>query len=109
MSRTDPSGAPSASHPRHDLDPLLLHGVRFSVLAMAVSVDEVAFAYVCDELQVSKSMLSKQLTALEAAGYVRVTKVADGRRARTWIHGTSQGRVAFDRHRAALAAIAGGE
>jgi len=93
-------------HPRHDLDTLLLHGVRFSILAVAVSAEKVAFAYVRDALQVSDSVLSKQLTALAEAGYVRIDKVAEGRHARTWLHATEQGRAAFRRHRAALVAIA---
>lgn len=95
-----------APHPRHDLDPLLLHGVRFSVLAITVSAEKVAFAYVRDALQVSDSVLSKQLTALEDAGYVEVTKAAEGRRARTWVNATAEGRKAFGRHRDALLAIA---
>lgn len=115
MSPTGPSAssppAPGTSaeqqpHPRHDLDTLLLHGVRFSVLAVAVSAEKVGFAYVRDALQVSDSVLSKQLTALDEAGYVRIDKVAEGRRARTWLHATEQGRAAFHRHRAALVAIA---
>ncbi len=100
--------APGAAHPRHDLDPLLLHGVRFSVLAAVVAADAVAFAYLREELQVSDSVLSKQLTALQEAGHVRVDKLAEGRRARTWVRATAAGRTAFDRHRAALLAIAGG-
>ena len=101
------SGSAEAQpHPRHDLDTLLLHGVRFSVLAVAVPADKVDFAYVRDALQVSDSVLSKQLTALDEAGYVRIDKVAEGRRARTWLHATEAGRTAFHRHRAALAAIA---
>ena len=105
---TGTAAGPAAAHPRHDLDPLLLHGVRFSLLAVTVSAGKVAFAYVRDTLQVSDSVLSKQLTALEDAGYVRVGKVAEGRRARTWLLVTEQGRVAFARHRAALQAIADG-
>jgi len=104
-----PAGAGPAQqqpHPRHDLDTLLLHGVRFSVLAVTVSAEKVAFAYVRDALQVSDSVLSKQLTALDEAGYVRIDKVAEGRRARTWLHATDAGRTAFDRHHAALIAIA---
>ena len=93
-------------HPRHDLDTLLLHGVRFSVLAVVVSAEKVAFAYVRDALQVSDSVLSKQLTALDEAGYVRIDKVAEGRRARTWLYATDEGRTAFRRHHAALVAIA---
>lgn len=93
-------------HPRHDLDTLLLHGVRFSVLAVAVSAEKLAFAYVRDALQVSDSVLSKQLSALDEAGYVRIDKVAEGRHARTWLHATDEGRTAFRRHHAALVAIA---
>jgi len=95
-------------HPRHDLDPLLLHGVRFSVLAVVLSAEKVAFSYLRDALQVSDSVLSKQLTALEEAGMVEVGKVAEGRRARTWVSATDTGRSAFARHRAALEAIAAG-
>lgn len=100
--------APDGPHPRHELEPLLLHGVRFSLLAVVVSVHRVAFGYLRDRLEVSDSVLSKQLTALEAEGWVRVTKEADGRRARTWVEVTDDGRAAFARHRAALVAIADG-
>lgn len=97
------------AHPRHDLDPVLLHGVRFSVLAIAVAAEKVAFSYLRDALQVSDSVLSKQLTVLEEAGHIRVSKVAEGRRARTWVSPTASGRAAFARHRAALEAIAAGQ
>lgn len=96
-------------HPRHDLDPVLLHGVRFSVLAIAVTADKVAFSYVRDALQVSDSVLSKQLTALEDAGHVRISKLAEGRRAKTWVSATPEGRATFARHHAALEAIASGQ
>ncbi|WP_336920872.1 winged helix-turn-helix domain-containing protein [Aquipuribacter sp. SD81] len=100
------TAGPSGGHPRHDLDPLLLHGVRFSVLAVVVSADKVAFAHVRDTVEVSDSVLSRQLTALEEAGYLEVSKVAEGRRARTWLAPTAQGRTAFAQHRRALERIA---
>lgn len=104
-----PADAPGGrAHPRHDLDPLLLHGVRFSLLAVVLTAGKVAFAYLREELQVSDSVLSKQLTALEEVGYVEVHKVSEGRRARTWVGATAAGRQAFARHRDALQAIAGG-
>ena len=106
MTGQAPQAETSAPHPRHDLDPLLLHGVRFSVLALTLPADKVAFAYLRDTLQVSDSVLSKQLTALEDVGYVEVGKAAEGRRARTWVNATAHGRRAFDRHRDALQAIA---
>jgi DNA-binding MarR family transcriptional regulator len=106
--RADQPVGQANGHPRHDLEPLLLHGVRFSVLAIAVAADKVAFAYVRDALGVTDPVLSKQLTALEAAGMVVVGKVAEGRRARTWVRATDEGLAAFSRHRAALQAIADG-
>ena len=49
---------------------------------------------------------SKQLAALEAAGYVVVSKERAGRRPRTWARITPEGRATLTGHLAALRAIA---
>lgn len=46
------------------------------------------------------------MAALEKAGYVRVTKGRVGRRARTWLALTGNGKQAFARHLAVLNQIA---
>ncbi len=94
------------SHPRHELDPVLLHGVRFSVAAVLSGADTLSFAYVRDLVEVPDSVLSKQLTVLEGAGYVLITKRAQGRRTKTWVALTGDGRRAYRRHRQALVAVA---
>ena len=61
-------------HPRHDLDELLVHPVRLSIVAALTGVERAEFALVRDSVEVTASMLSKQITLLEAADYVEVIK-----------------------------------
>jgi DNA-binding MarR family transcriptional regulator len=92
-------------HPRHGLDDLLAHAVRLSVVAALSGAERAEFGFVRDTVEVSDSVLSKQVAALEAAGYVDVEKGKVGRRPRTWLKLTPAGEAAFARHVAALRAI----
>ncbi|MDQ6919103.1 MAG: transcriptional regulator [Candidatus Dormibacteraeota bacterium] len=94
-------------HPRYELEDLFGHPVRFSVIALLAAADRAEFAFVRDEVEISDSMLSKQVSALELAGYVKVHKGFIGKRARTWLSLTAEGRRRFERHLAALRSIAG--
>jgi DNA-binding MarR family transcriptional regulator len=94
------------NHPRHDLDDLLGHPVRFSVVAMLAAAERAEFAFVRDNVEVSDSVLSKQMSALEQAGYVKVSKGFVGKRPRTWLSLTGSGRRRFTRHLNALREIA---
>lgn len=97
-----------STHARHRLDEVIHAPVRFSIVAALAKVDEAEFAAIRDAVEVSDSVLSKQSTQLEAAGYVRIKKGYVGKRPRTWLSLTPQGRQAFEDHRAALRAIAEG-
>lgn len=94
------------SHPRYELDDLLGHPIRFSILALLAAAEKAEFRFVRDELEVSDSTLSKQVSSLEEAGYVKVHKGFIGKRARTWLSVTSKGRTTFERHLSALRSIA---
>ena len=65
------------------------------------------FATVRDHLQVSDSVLSRQASGLEEAGIVRIKKGYVGKRPRTWLGLTPEGRAQWEAHLAALRAIAG--
>lgn len=97
------------SHPRHALDDLLGHPVRFSIAAILAAASKVEFSFVRDHLEVNDSTLSKQVSRLEQAGYVKVDKGFVGKRGRTWLSMTREGRRAFERHLAALREIAQGD
>jgi DNA-binding MarR family transcriptional regulator len=103
---TDSVNAPDVPHPRHLLDALMNSPVRLSIVACVAASDRVEFAFVRDTVQVSDSVLSKQVSALEAAGYVEVSKGYVGKRPRTWLVLSTDGRRAFNQHIAALSAIA---
>jgi DNA-binding transcriptional ArsR family regulator len=57
-------------HPRHRIDPLLSAPVRLSIMAALAEVDAIEFGLLRDAVEVSDSVLSKQLSALQAAGYL---------------------------------------
>lgn len=95
-------------HARFRLDEVIHSPVRFSVVAALAKVDEADFAAVRDAVQVSDSVLSKQIAHLERAGYVHVRKGHVGKRPRTWLRLSPDGTDAFARHLAALRAIADG-
>ena len=97
----------SESHPRHRLSDLLNSPVRFSLIATLAGADSAEFSFVRDSIEVSDSVLSKQVSTLESAGYVRVKKGYVGKRPRTWLSLTAVGRAAFDKHLEALRDIAG--
>jgi DNA-binding MarR family transcriptional regulator len=95
------------SHPRHELDDLFGHPVRFSIIALLAAAERAEFGFVRDELEINDSNLSKQVSALEQAGYLKVEKFFVAKRGRTWLLLTKEGRRRFDRHLAALRSIAG--
>lgn len=98
----------ATGHPRHRLDDLLTHAVRLSIAAALAGVDRAEFSLVRDSVEITDSVLSKQVAALEEAGYVDVEKGRVGRRPRTWLRLTDAGRATLAQHVAALQDIAGG-
>ncbi|HEX3607133.1 MAG TPA: transcriptional regulator [Candidatus Dormibacteraeota bacterium] len=81
--------------------------MRLSIMATLAAADRAEFGFVRDTVEVSDSVLSKQVATLEAAGYIEVCNGYVGKRPRTWLSITAAGRRAFEDHVAALVAIAG--
>ena len=97
--------ATAGQHPRHGLDELIHAPVRFSIMATLSGADRAEFSFVRDTVEISDSALSKQVSALEAAGYVQVKKGYVGKRPRTWLSLSATGRHAYEGHIAALLEI----
>jgi DNA-binding MarR family transcriptional regulator len=95
------------THPRHRLDPVVHFPIRLAIMACLVDVDEAEFGFVAQTVEINAPTCSKQVTVLEAAGYLTVRKGQVGRRPRTWLGLTPAGRRALRDHLAALQAIAG--
>lgn len=92
-------------HPRHGVDDTLTAPLRLSIVAALSRLDNAEFGAIRDSLEVSDSVLSKQASILEAAGYLAMHKGYVGKRPRTWLSVTPQGRAALASHLDALRAI----
>jgi DNA-binding MarR family transcriptional regulator len=88
-------------------DELIHPSTRLSVVALLAAADWVDFAFIRDELELSDSALSKQLSTLEDAGYVSIERPVSDHRRRVRARLTETGRTAFEGHVAALHQIVG--
>jgi DNA-binding MarR family transcriptional regulator len=91
---------------RPQLDARIHAPDRLRLCAFLAPLDEAEFQLIRDELGVSDSVLSKHLSHLADAGYVRLDKRALNGRQRAWASLTVKGRKAFAAHVAALQQIA---
>ena len=91
------------------LDPLVGQATRLRILAALVSLEEgeqLDFMDLLALLELTAGNMGAHLQKLEEAGYVGIEKTFVGRRPKTWLAATDQGRRAFADHVDALEAIA---
>jgi DNA-binding MarR family transcriptional regulator len=92
---------------QHGLDAAIHAPNRLAICAYLSATDEAEFATLRKAIDVSDSVLSKQLSVLADAGYVDIRKATSRGRVRTWVSLTSEGRSAFSTHLAALRELLG--
>jgi DNA-binding MarR family transcriptional regulator len=85
-----------------DLNPAFVAPARLKLVTMLTAVSEAEFTTARDALDVSDSVLSKHVSALEDDGYVRRRKGTHQGRRTTWLSLTDAGRIALRSHVAAL-------
>ncbi|MEH0576771.1 MULTISPECIES: transcriptional regulator [Streptomyces] len=88
------------------LDERIHHPTRLAVMAFLSGCTEAEFRAVREGCGISDSVLSKVVGALEAAEYVKVRKGYVGKRPRTWLRLSPEGRRALLAHLAALRDLA---
>jgi DNA-binding MarR family transcriptional regulator len=93
------------THPTNKLDDVVHQRVRLGLLAVLVEARRADFTYLRDSLELTDGNLSRHLQVLEGAGYVKLTKTFEGKRPRTWVSATKQGRSAFAAEVGALRAL----
>jgi DNA-binding MarR family transcriptional regulator len=86
-------------------DELIHAPTRLEIVSLLAAAQWADFKYIRDELGLSDSALSKQLSTLESAGYVEIRKSFVGKRPRTSASLSKTGRRAFEQHVAALQQI----
>lgn len=85
-----------------ELDPLIHAPLRLQLVTALTAVSAAEFSTLRDLLDVSDSVLSKHISALASAGYVRSHKGTHEGRRTTWVGLTDSGRMALRDHIAAL-------
>lgn len=85
-----------------DLDAVLSAPKRLGIMAMLDAAKSVEFSFLREQLGLSDSDLSKQMSALCDSGYARMRKTGHGRGSTTWFSITSEGKRNFDAHVRAL-------
>jgi DNA-binding transcriptional ArsR family regulator len=83
-------------------DELIHAPTRLAIVSLLAATQWADFKYIRDELGLSDSALSKQLSTLEPAGYVEIRKRFVGKRPRTSASLSKAGRQAFEQHVTAL-------
>ncbi|GAB3826294.1 transcriptional regulator [Kribbella italica] len=81
---------------------------RLRICAMLSAAHQLEFGFLQERLDLSKSALSKHLTHLTSAGYIRQERTLRDSRNRLWLSLTTVGRTAYDGHIEALQAIVAG-
>lgn len=89
-------------------DELIHPATRLQIVALLAAADWADFAFVRDQLGLSDSALSKQLSTLEEAGYVTIDRPLSERRRRVRARLTPVGRRRFTAHVTALRGIIAG-
>jgi DNA-binding MarR family transcriptional regulator len=92
-------------HPTNGLDETVHQRHRLGILTIAAEAKRAEFGYLREALELTPGNLSRHLTVLEEAGMVKVDKGYEGRRPRTWVRITRQGRSALAAELDALAAL----
>jgi DNA-binding transcriptional ArsR family regulator len=87
------------------LDPVIHAPKRLAIMALLANSTSADFTFLRDHLGVSDSDLSKQMSALDRAGYVSTSKIGHGRGATTSFRISKAGTTAFRRHLAVLQSI----
>jgi DNA-binding MarR family transcriptional regulator len=86
-------------------DELIHPPTRLAIVSLLAAAEWADFKVIRDQVGLSDSALSKQLSTLEQAGYLEIRKSFVGKRPRTSARLTKSGRAAFQQHVAALQQI----
>ncbi len=108
MTATRPAGTgpasspPPSAHPTSSLNDTVHQRHRLGVLTITAEARRAEFGYLREALGLTPGNLSRHLSVLEEAGLVTLEKGYAGRRPKTWVRITADGRAALTAELAAL-------
>ena len=84
-----------SDHAVNGLDDTVHQRGRLGILAIAQQARRVEFTFLRTALDLTAGNLSQHLNVLDRAGLINIEKGYEGKRPRTWIHLTKEGRKAL--------------
>lgn len=91
-------GPATVTHPSQALNEVIHQKNRLGILAVLAEADTADFNYLKEVLVLTDGNLSRHLQVLEEAGLVSIEKGFEGKRPRTRVRATRQGRRALSNH-----------
>lgn len=85
-----------------ELDPILHSRLRLAIMSLLITNEEVTFPYVVEKTEASRGNVSVQITNLEEAGYLEVTKSFEDKKPKTTLTITKKGEKAMEEYANAL-------
>lgn len=95
----------SGAHPALDLDDAVHQKTRLALLTILDEATRADFPYLKRTLTLTDGNLGRHLDVLAKQGLVNITKGYEGRRPRTWVAITPEGRQALAAEMSVLAAL----
>lgn len=86
-------------------DPLLHQPIRSRLISLLITNDELPFGALKEYLEVTDGNLASHLKKLEEAKYVKIEKFFEGKRPKTVVSITEEGKDAFKHYIDALKAF----
>jgi len=85
-----------------ELDPLLHSQLRLSIMSLLMTVESADFSFLKEQTDATAGNLSVQLSKLEEAEYIEISKTFQGKKPHTSCSVTQKGRIAFQEYVKAL-------
>jgi DNA-binding MarR family transcriptional regulator len=95
MSKADPATEGSDGHPADDIDEIVHQRHRLGVMVVLAEARRADFSYLKSVLELTDGNLGRHLKVLEQAGLIKIEKVFEEGRPRTWVTLTRAGRRAL--------------
>lgn len=96
------TGSDQGLHELAQVDRLVHEPARLMILMVLYTVDVVDFTFLINATELTDGNLSSHLAKLEAANYVEIEKGYEGKRPRTLLRLTEEGRQAVESYRSTM-------
>ena len=86
----------------NSVDRLIHEPARYNIMALLYVVEKADFLFIRNQTEMTSGNLSTHLRKLEEGGYVKIDKTFVGRKPKTFVRLSTEGRAAFENYRESM-------